>query len=460
MVIYMASGTDKKEKRREQILNAPILPLLIKTALPTIVGMLVTMIYNLTDTFMIGLLDNKSMTAAIGVVFSFASVIQAIGFWFGYGSGNTMSRCLGAGQEEEAAVISSTGIVLASMTGIIMMIPALYFVKPLAGLLGGNASETLLMYTTDYLRIVIYSIPFSLFSVTLYNQLRLCGNVKDGMIGLLAGMLTNMILDPVLIFGLKTGFLGAGWATLAGQITGCVVLTVLAGRNGNIPVRFNRVKFSGKRLYHILAGGAPNFARQSITSVAAVLLNMVAAEYGDTMIAALTVSTKIIALFQMVMIGWGQGFQPICAMNYGAGKYTRVKQALEKTIVIGTVFLFFSTIIIAIFATPLTGMLTRDKDVINLGTHILCIQCVTLPLMGIYTVSSMFMQNIGHYFESFWISVARQGVFFIPSLFILEKFWGQNGLFLAQPAADALAFVFSVIVLLRWIMTHRHISWH
>ena len=191
--------TEKKKSRRERILTEPILPLLIKTAIPTIIGMLINMIYNLTDTFFIGQLNNKSMTAAIGIVFSFVGFIQAIGFWFGYGSGNSMSRKLGEKEDEEAKILSSSGIVMALGAGIVLMVLLSFFVEPLASLLGGNASAQLLSFTTEYLRIIIFSIPFSLFALTVYNQFRLCGNVKDGMIGLLVGMLSNMILDPILI---------------------------------------------------------------------------------------------------------------------------------------------------------------------------------------------------------------------------------------------------------------------
>ena len=335
---------EKKKSRRERILTEPLLPLLIKTAIPTIIGMLINMIYNLTDTFFIGQLNNKSMTAVIGIVFSFVSFIQAVGFWFGYGSGNSMSRKLGEQEDEEAKILSSSGIVMALGTGIVLMILLSFFVEPLARLLGGSASAQLLAFTTEYLRIIIFSIPFSLFALTVYNQLRLCGNVKDGMIGLLVGMLSNMILDPILIFGFKMGFIGAGWATLAGQVIGSITLLILSRQHGNIPVSLRTARFTKERIYHILAGGAPNFSRQGITSIASVLLNIVAARYGEATIAALTVSSRIAALAYMIMIGWGQGFQPICAMNYGAKQYDRVKQALKLTLSIGTIFLIFATV--------------------------------------------------------------------------------------------------------------------
>lgn len=207
----MNSSNNKKELRRKAILNDNLLPLLVKTSIPTIIGMLVMVIYNLTDTFFVGILNNKSMTAAIGIVFSFMSFIQAIGFWFGYGSGNIMSKKIGEKEEKEekeAEIISSIGILFAIVIGILIAILSWFFVLPLSKFIGGSASENLLNFTVEYLKVIIISIPFGLYSITLYNQLRLCGNVKDGMIGLLIGMAVNMVLDPVLMFGLNSALLG------------------------------------------------------------------------------------------------------------------------------------------------------------------------------------------------------------------------------------------------------------
>ena len=441
-----------KEERREKILTAPVLPLLIKMAVPTIIGMLIMTVYNLTDTFFIGRLGNKSMTAAIGISFSLMSFIQALGFWFGYGSGNTMSRKLGEKNDKEAEIISSTGIVLSLIASIVVTIPLLMFVHPLAGFLGGNASPALLDYSSQYIKIILFSVPFSLYGTTLYNQMRLCGNVKDGMIGLLSGMLLNMILDPVFIFIFKMGFIGAGWATFAGQAAGSAILTFLASRNGNIPVSLTKADFSGSRIYHILAGGAPNFSRQGITSVAAVLLNIVAASYGEETIAALTIATRIAALAYMIMIGWGQGFQPICAMNWGAKQYGRVKKALIISATFGTIFLIVAGAVLALSAQKVSSLFSKDIEVTVLAATILRLQCISLPVMGIYALCSMFMQNIGRYFSALWISIARQGIFYIPLLFAIPPLFSlaglsaQTGLFCVQPAADIASFLFGLMI--------------
>lgn len=445
----MNAKNDKKGSRRTAILNEPILPLLVKTSVPTIIGMMVMVIYNLTDTFFVGMLNNKSMTAAIGVVFSFMSFMQAIGFWFGYGSGNRMSKKIGEDEEQEAEILSSVGILLAIVIGILAAVLSWIFLVPLSRFIGGSASDNLLTFTMEYLQVIIISIPFGLYLITLYNQLRLCGNVKDGMIGLLAGMVVNMVLDPVLMFGFKMGFIGAGYATLLGQIAGCIILTSLSRRNGNIAVDLKKAKWNKERVYHILAGGMPNFSRQSITSIALILLNAAAAKYGEGLIAALTISSRIAALAYMIMIGWGQGFQPICAMNYGARQHDRVKKAFQLTVAVGTVFLMLSAVMLYIFSEPLIKTMVKDKEVILISVRILRMQCITMPLLGYFAVSSMLLQNIGQYFWASVLSVSRQGLFYIPLLYLLSNLLGQFGIYLLQPAADALSFVLAVIVVYR-----------
>ena len=439
-----------REARRKRMLTEPVLPLLIRTALPTMIGMLVSMIYNLTDTFWIGRLDITEMTAAVGVVFSFLSLVQAVGFWFGYGSGNVMSRKLGAKEDEEAEIISSSGIVLALANGILLMLLSFLFIRPIAAAIGGNASEKLMTYTLVYMKTIIPAIPFSLYATTIYNQMRLCGNVKDGMTGMGVGIISNILLDPVLILGLHMEVAGAGLATTLGQVLSAFVLTWLSYHHGNTQVSLKKCNLSGGRLYHILAGGAPNFSRQGITSLASVLLNRIAAPYGAGMIAALTISGKVTALAYLLMVGFGQGFQPICAMNYGAKQYDRVRKAWDLTISIGTSFLVCAAILLYLLAGPATGLFTTDPEVLAKGTRLLRIQCFALPFLCIYAVSSMYMQNIGQYLKSLIISVSRQGLFYIPLLFLLTGTMGEQGIYYLQPLADVLSFLMALGIILKW----------
>jgi Na+-driven multidrug efflux pump len=193
-------------------------------------------------------------------------------------------------------------------------------------------------------------------------------------------------------------------------------------------------------------GGAPNFSRQSITSIASIILNSIASGYGEALVAAFTVATRIISLGNMLMIGFGQGFQPICAMNYGAGKFDRVKKALNITVIIGSVFLLISTILIAVYAVPLSALLSSNEDVIMLSAKIVRFQCLSLPVMAVFALSSMFLQNVGRYFPALFISVSRQGFVFLPLLFILNTAYGEFGLYILQPVADIISTAFSVVL--------------
>lgn len=439
----------KKEERRQKMLNEPLLPLLVRMALPTMLGMLIMTLYNMTDTFFIGMLGNTSMTAAVGVAFSFVSVVQALGFWLGYGSGNVMSRALGAGDSGKAERVSACGLTLSLALSVVMIAVCAPMAEKLAAFMGGDASADLLAYATEYLRIIIWAVPFALFSTTLYNQIRLCGNAKDAVIGMMTGMLLNVVLDPVLILGFGMEIAGAAWATLIGQAAGAAVLCVIAGRHGNIPVNLAKTDFSGNVLYHILAGGAPNFSRQAITSAALILLNQAAARYSENTLTALTVSARIAAVAYMLMIGFSQGFQPICAMNYGAGQYDRVRKAFRMTVTIGTCFMCVMAVVLYFTAGGCMGLFTKDTEIIRTGEIILRWQCVSLPFLAFFATSSMYMQNIGKYGKALIISIARQGIFYIPLLFILQKAMGEYGLFVLQPAADILSFLLSVVIVRR-----------
>ena len=269
-----------------------------------------------------------------------------------------------------------------------------------------------------------------------------------GMLGLLAGMLGNIVLDPLFILVFKMGIRGAGIATLIGQAGGCVLLCALSFRHGNIPVGVSRCRLSGGRLGHILLGGAPNFSRQGITSLAGVLLNRAAAPFGDSVIASLTISSRVAALAYLIMIGFGQGFQPICAMNYGAKQYTRVRRAFRLAVRAGTVFLAAAAAVIAVFAEKASGLFTANLEVTEITAAMLRLQCLSLPFLCFYALSGMYMQNIGEYKKAILISILRQGLVYLPLLLILPALFGAFGICLLQPAADILSFLLSLLIML------------
>ena len=385
----------------------------------------------------------------VGLVFAFVSLVQAVGFWFGYGSGNYMSRCFGAGKDEEAQVYANTGVVLSIAGGILLMLVPLLFLDPLTRLLGADVSPALFSYTRTYLRIMLFAVPFSIFSTTVYNQLRLCGSIKAAMTGMMTGILANIVLDPLFILGFKMGIAGAGIAALIGQAGSCIALIRISSRGGNVPVGIRRCSLTREHVFHILAGGSPNFTRQGITSLASVLLNHAASVYGETLLASLTIATRAAAIGYMLAIGFGQGFQPICAMNYGAKQYRRVKEALKDTVVTGTVMMIIAAILYAVFAKPLAGLFTSNEDVTLLSAKIIRYQCISLPFMAVYAYTSMFLQNTGKYFRALVVSIMRQGIFYVPLLYILPALFGIEGILFLQPVSDLISAAFGMWFLVK-----------
>ncbi len=442
----MMSDNNQLDERYIRLTKAPLMPLLIKMAIPTMIGMMVNAIYNMTDTYFIGKLNRADWTAAIGVVFSYLSIIQAIGFWFGYGSGNYIARQLGKKERGEAERMAVTGFVISLAAGMILMIISLFFIKPLALLLGAGATDEMLTASISYLKIIIFSVPFMLGANVLYNQLRLQGNARDGMIGLLAGMILNMILDPIFILAMHQNVAGAALATCIGQITGFLILLCLVGKHGNVPVNFRCICICRTYLFEIIAGGAPNFCRQGISSLAAILLNQAAGLYGSAVVAAIAISSRILTMGYALVIGFGQGFQPVCAINYGAKNYERIKKAFLYECIVATVFLTITSIVMYLYAQPIIGLFTEDKQIMEISNRILQAQCLVWPFMGVYILIGMLLQNIGRFLDATLVTIGESGIFFIPAILILPELWGFDGIVWAKPAAGIGALLFSVLL--------------
>ena len=434
-----------REEKIQRLTGQPIYPLLVKMSIPSMIGMIVSTVYSMTDTYFVGKLNNVDLTAAVGIVFSFVSVIQAIGFWFGYGSGNYISRCLGKKDIKSAEKMAATGVLLTIITGMLIMLIGLPFIDKLSVILGAESGE-LHAATVRYLRITIITVPFMLVSNALYNQLRLAGSAKDSMLGLLVGMLLNMVLDPVFILLMNMDVAGAALASMVGQVTGCIVLIISAGRKGNIKIDLRKAELSGRIIKEILAGGAPNFCRQGISSISSVMLNNAAGMFGNYAIAALTVAIRIAYIAYALVIGFGQGFQPICAINYGAKRYDRVKTAFKYAFITVSLFLVISAFLLYFKSDILVERFTKDSAVAALAVQMIRAQCLILPFMGYYILSGMFLQNIGRFAEATIVTISESGTFLIPAMFILPNIFGLQGLIYCRPAASVLALCLSMII--------------
>ncbi|MBR5410979.1 MAG: MATE family efflux transporter [Clostridia bacterium] len=437
---------DKKEAKFIKMTTSPVLPLLLRMSAPAVVSMLISAIYNAADSYFVSSIDKQNGTNAavgsIGVIFSFMAILQAFGFMFGHGSGNYISRQLGKKFYDDAQKMAVTGVGLSFLTGLVISVFGLIFLDELATFLG--STPTILPYARDYLRFILIAAPFQCAALTMNNQLRFQGNARHGMVGLGVGAVLNMGLDPVLIPHL--GVSGAGVATLVGQTLSFVLLLILTFTGGNLPMKPRCFAPTWGRITELLRGGFPSFARQIIGSVATILLNYAlkgygadaaAGGFGDDAIAAMSVIGRITMIVSSIVIGIGQGFQPICGMNYGAGKIDRVLSAFYKAVLLSTGVYVVGALIGVPFAPQILPRFVSGGAV-DIGVRALRYQLVPLIFSAYYLTGSMMMQNLGASLKATILAVARQGLTFIPLILILPRVFGLEGALLAQPLSDVL----------------------
>lgn len=436
---------DQQEKV-DYMLSEPVPHLVCQMSVPTVISMLVTSFYNMVDTFFVGKLNTQA-TAAVGVVFAVMAFIQAFGFFFGHGSGNFISRKLGAGEFEESNRMAAVGFFTAFFTGVIAGALGILFLTPLAKALG--STPTILPYTKDYLRIILMGCPFMMSSLVLNNQLRFQGSASYAMVGIVTGAVLNIVLDPLLIFTFDMEVAGAALATVISQVVSFVILFLMSRKGGNIRIEFKNFKPSWGLYWEMFKGGIPSLCRQGLASVAQICLNHAAGAYGgdfsDAAIAALSIVGRISMFANSALIGFGQGFQPVCGMNYGAKQYSRVREAFRFCVKYAAVFLIVVSVAGIVFAKLLVTLFRKeDEDVIRIGTLALRLQCLVFPLNAWIVMCNMMLQSIGKAAKASLVAAARQGIFFIPLIWILPAFFGLLGVQMCQTWSDACSFLLSL----------------
>ncbi len=434
--------------QRQKMLETPIDRLIPSLAVPTIVSMLVTSIYNMADTYFVSQL-NTSASGAVGVVFSLMAIIQAVGFTVGMGTGSIASRLLGQDKRGEANIYASTGVVAALVVGLLMAGAGLAFRGQLMWLLG--STPTIYPYALDYAFYIILGAPVMILSFTLNNLLRWQGKANLSVFGLATGGILNIILDPIFIYGFGMGISGAGAATLLSQ---CVSLTILAAffllKKSDLRVSLLCVSRSPRTYLAILKQGMPSFFRQGVLSVSTMALNYNAKLYGDAAVAALSIVTKVFMVIQSIVIGFGQGFQPVLGYNYGAKRLDRVKEAVWFSIRTCTVILTVGAVIGFVLAPHIITLFRRDDAVvIAIGTRAFRYQCFTLPLGAVLVFANMFFQSLGKSWRAVILAICRQGLY-IPMVYFMTSQFGLAGLERTQASADLLAFLLSAGVIVHY----------
>ena len=435
-------GTTAQHDKFVRMTTEPVGKLVTELAVPSIVSMLVTALYNIADTFFVGRLNTQSV-AALGIVFAYMTLIQAISMFFGQGSGNYISRALGREETEGAGVMASVGLVSSVGTGLLLSFVGFILMDPILHFFG--STPTILPFARDYFTYILIGAPFIMGCFTMNNQMRHQGNAMLSMIGIASGAMLNIALDPLLIFHFGMGVKGAGLATAISQAAGFFVMLSLSGKRGGIRIRLDNFRPSLTLYRDIAAGGLPSLARQGLLSIAAICLNQMAARYGDESVAAFSIVSRVTMIASAAMIGYGQGFQPVCGFNFGAGKFDRVCKAFRYGCIVSTIYCLLLAVLGFIFAGGLVSTFRADDaEVVRIGSRVLRFQCISFPLSGFVVMSNMYLQNIRRTWPAVIMASARQGIFFLPALFIGHWILGFRGLEIAQTVSDALSFCLAI----------------
>lgn len=444
----MRRGGSKKaaltpELQRKRMLTVPIPKLIIGMIIPTVLSQLITVIYNTADTFFVARIGT-SAAAAVGVVFSLQSIMQAYGFGVGTGCGSLVARCLGAAQNEKAESYANSALLAGLVGSLVIMIPSLIFLPQLMRLLG--STDTMLDYCVSYARIILMGCPFLCTSSVMSCILRNEGEPIYAVVGLVIGGFFNVILDPVLIFWAHWGIAGAAAATIVSQALSWIILlrAFLAGKS-IVKINPRSISRRWRDYFEIYTTGIPTTCRQGMASLGSAVLNIYASHYGDSAVAAVTISNKIYLFVRNVIIGVGQGFQPVAGFNFGAGDKERTRQAFIFSTQLGTVICVVAAVFIG-FNTELVMSWFRGDDpaVIAIGKSALLFACAVMPLMAYSTFVNQLYQCLGFKLAATMLACCRNGFFLIPVVLVLPRFIGVGGVEMAQPLADFLTFVISV----------------
>lgn len=431
------------EVKYREMTETPMPKLVTLMALPAMASMLITTIYNMADTYFVSQIST-SASAAVGVVFAIMSLIQAVGGGFGMGAASIISRRLGEKKDEEASVCASCAFAGALVFGCLLMLVGIVFLEPLMRLLG--ATDTMLPYAKDYARYIFIAAPIMCSSFVLNNVMRSQGKSVMAMVGLCIGGVLNIFLDPLLIFTFDMGIAGAAIATALSQLISYIVMwAMFLSGSSIVRISIRRLSRRPGDYIEILKVGFPTICRQGLASVASALMNVQAAAYGDAAVAAITISNRIYLFVRNIILGIGQGFQPVAGYNFGAGKLKRVKESFRFTAIAGTVVCTVFGIVIWINADSIISWFRADDaEVIRIGTTALYFAAAVMPFMAYSTYVNQMYQCLGFAPQATALASCRQGIFYIPLVLILPLLLDITGVQMAQPAADLCTFFISV----------------
>ncbi len=432
-----------KEAEYRRMTESSVTRLVLSLSLPAILSQMITSIYNMADTFFVtGLGD--SAVGAVSVVYALQSIIQAVGYGLAMGAGSLVSRCLGEKDDEGASRYASSAFFSAFFFGLLLAVVCLVDLDGL--LLFCASTETILPHAVDYAFIILLGAPLMCSSFVISNVLRAEGKATLAMFGLTVGGVLNMVLDPIFIFGLDMGVAGAALATVLSQTVGFGFLLsfYIAGKS-IVKLSIRRVgrRFGDYGL--IVKTGLPTVFRQGLGSVATTLLNVRVKVYGDAAIAAVGLANKVYMLLRGLIIGVGQGFQPVAGYNYGAGKPRRVKQAFLVAVALGTCLSVVSSLSLLLFSESIIGFFGPETaEVTRIGARMLRFLGMTIPVLGYSTFVNQLYQSLGYVTGATFLASCRQGICFVPLIILLPVALGLDGILLAQGLSDLATCLISI----------------
>lgn len=433
----MDSKKSAADLQYARMTETPVGKLIGSLAVPTVISMMISMIYNAADTYFVSKLSIAA-SGATGIVFTLMGIIQACGFTFGHGAGSNISRQLGAKDFDSAKRYSSTAFFSAFFTGLLITVLGLAFLEPFMKFIG--STDTILPYSKIYGKYILIAAPAMASSCVLNNILRYEGMAKLAMIGLTTGGILNMLLDPVFIFVLDLGIAGAGLATAISQyISLSILLSVFLMNKTQSKISLKYFSFNPRVFWNIVTTGVPSFARQSLNSISTMVLNNFAKPFGDPCIAAMSIVAKCSMFIFSVAVGIGQGFQPVSSFNYGAKKFKRVRKSIFFTLKFDTVVVAVLAGVMFIFAPQLISLFRSEEIIVEIGTAALRYLCVAMLVLPTIMMGNMTFQSVGKTGRAFFLACAQNGLFYIPLIIIFQKLFGLTGIEIAQPVAYVLA---------------------
>lgn len=441
-----------KDKTIDIFADAPVPKAVISNIIPSIISMIMVLLYNLADTFFIGQTKDAYMVASVSIATPVFLIFMAVGMLFGIGGTSLISRMLGQGKGEKAKQVSSfcfwTGLII----GIFAMCFIWLFVKPICNMVG--ASKDTVSYTSEYLNIVAVGIPFLIISNTFSNIIRSEGRAKTAMAGMIIGNLINIVLDPIMILGFHWNVAGAAVATVIGNVFSAVFYLVhLLSKRSMLSVSPKDYRVKEQIASGVMAIGIPASLNSILMSVSNILINNVMTHFGDMAVAGLGVAMKVNMIVVMLLIGLGTGIQPLLGYCFGARNKKRYIAVLKFSLGLALCLSLIMTVICYLGAGPLVTAFLDNPDAFEFGMSFARIYIVSGPIIGILFVMINAIQSTGAAIPSLILSVSRQGLLYMPILFLFSQIFDTARMIaMAQPVTDYLSALLSIVL---FIMTYR-----